>query len=88
MRSRVGSWLNWFAPGIGADMRVDQERFAFVNARVAVDQIGLAVAQRFDFAADQHQARFENLVDEIVVARLAVDTDDLLAGGRGFFSCH
>ena len=69
-------------------MRVDQERLALLHARVAVRQIGLAVAQRLHLAADQNQTGFVSLIDEVVMARLAVDADDLLAGCGRFLSWH
>ena len=75
-------------PRVGADMGIDQKRFAFLNARVTIDQIGFAVAQRFNFAADENQSRFVGLVDEVVMARLAINADNLLARRLGFLSDH
>jgi hypothetical protein len=66
-------------PGVGADVGVDQERLAFLHARVAVGQVGLAVTQRFYFAAHQNQTGFIGLVDEVIMACLPVDADNLLA---------
>ena len=73
---------------IRTDVGVDQEGFAFLNARVAVDQICLAVAQRLHFAADQDQAGFVGFVDRVIMPCLAVDADNLLAGCGGFLICH
>ncbi len=65
-------------------MGIDQKRFTFLNARVAIDQIGFAVTQRFNLAADENQSRFVGLVDEVVMARLTIDADNLLARCLGF----
>ena len=40
----------------------------------------------FHFAADQHQPRFIGFVDEVVMPRLAIDADDLLARAADFLA--
>src|SRR6266508_1167367 len=73
---------------VGTDMGIDQENFAATDLGVAIDEVGLAVAQRLHFTAEENEAGFVGLVDEVIMARLAVDADDLLARCGRFLSCH
>ena len=69
---------------VGPDVGVDEEQLFALRQRVGVVQARLAVAERLDLGADQHQPGFEGVLDGVIEARAPVLGDDLLgAGGLG-----
>ena len=60
---------------VGADMDIEQKRFAFLNPGETILEIRLPLAQRFHFAANQYEARLINLIYKIIVPRLPVDAN-------------
>ena len=58
--------------GIGRDVAVDQPQLGAFDGGVAFGDVGLALAQRLDLGAFQHDAGLEVVLDEVVVAGLAV----------------
>ena len=60
---RVGPW---------GDVDVSKPHLAVLDARVAVPQVGVTRAQRFDLGTAQRDARLEPTLDLIVEASLAV----------------
>src|SRR5262245_25385862 len=81
-----GFMIELIGPRVGTHVSVDKKRLALLNAGVTIFEIGLAVAERLDFASDQDETRFIRFIDEIVVPRLPVHADDLLSGR--FFPSH
>src|SRR5205807_9665977 len=79
---------------VGRDMRADKEGLAVVEVDVAVLQIHPPLAQRLDLGAGERDSCFELLEDEVVVKRLAIGGDHLLAGigfgghGGGRLYCY
>src|ERR1700676_1849129 len=66
---------------VGADVDALEERLAIFDARVTVAQICAMGAQRFYFGAGEREARLERLLDEEVVASLAVVNHQLESFG-------
>ena len=68
------------------DVGVDQEDAAPLGRGIALGDVGLAGAQRFDLGAGQLDAGLPGVLDGVLVARLAVLGDALvavvLAGGH------
>jgi hypothetical protein len=63
------------------DLAADQEQLAIADDHIAVGQLHLALAQRLDLPAFQHDAGLEALLEEIIEGGLLVVGD---AGfGRG-----
>ena len=62
---------------VGAHMHVLEIDLAVLDEGEAVLEIRLACAQGFHLRADELDARLVGLVDEVVIARLAVLADDL-----------
>ncbi len=65
------------------DLQADQEQLAIANNHITIGQLHLALAQRFDLPAFQHQTRLETLLKEIVVGSLLVVGN--AGSGFGFF---
>src|SRR5690606_24446151 len=63
---------------LGDVHRVEPD-LAAVDERVAVDERGLALTQRLHLGTREHDAGLVGVLDEVVVARLPVGRDDLLA---------
>src|SRR5207245_3293274 len=66
---------------VGRDMAIVQERLTAVDPGEGVLEIRLAVAERLDLGAEEHETRLVPLADEIVVERLAVGRQHLLPRG-------
>ena len=64
---------------VGLNVGILKERFAVLDSRERVTDVGLARADRFDFAALQLDARFVTVNDVIITQRFAIDDG---------FSCH
>ena len=64
---------------VGLDRRVDEPQLAVALGRVRVAQHDLAVAQRLDLGAHQHEAGLDPLEDLELVPRAAVGDDRMLA---------
>ena len=64
---------------VGSDMHAVQERFAVFDPRVAVAQVDLVRAQRFDLGAGQRDPALQRLLDKEIVAGLAIVGDQLEA---------
>src|SRR5271166_3619394 len=74
--------------GIGADVDALQRGLAIFDAHVSVAQVRAMRSQRLHLGAQQREAGLEGLLDEEVVARLAIIDDQLEAvilsrGGLG-----
>ena len=59
-----------------------QPQFGVVEARVALGDLGLALAQRLDLGAAQHDAALEGLDDLVVVAGASIRGDHPVTGAR------
>ena len=57
---------------VGVDVALVQDEFAALNSRVAFGELGFAVAEAFDFAAEEDHAAFDLVGDEILMERAAV----------------
>ena len=71
------------AVGVGPDMQVEQERFAILDEAVGVFEVGLALADRFDFRPAQRHAGLELLKEKVVMPGGAVMRSVALAAGHG-----
>src|SRR5262249_21836490 len=58
---------------VGLNVGVVEERFAVLDSRERVTDIGLASADRFNLAALQFDARFVAVNDVIIPQRFAID---------------
>ena len=67
------------ALGVLRDVHAGQPHLAVADVREAVDQRGVPRAQRLDLGAGEHQPGLVDVVDVVVVARLAVLRDQLAA---------
>lgn len=71
------------AVGIRADVGVEQEDFAVLDEAVGVFEVGLALADGFDFGAAQSHAGFDAVGKEVVVAGSAIERGIAVAAGDG-----
>src|SRR5215468_4078130 len=62
------------------NMRVDQHRFALINATVTIFEIRPTIAQGFHLTTSQHNPRLIRLLDMVIEPSSAVDSDS-------FFTC-
>src|SRR6185437_5238089 len=65
---------------VGADVAIQQHGLAVAKQRVAVFELGLAVAQRLHLAPGQRDARFPMLQDVVIVPRLPIFGNILVLG--------
>ena len=65
--------------GVGRHVHAVEPDLAVLDARVRVLEVGPAVPQRFHLGPDQHHAALPRLEHEVVVPRLSVGDDDLVA---------
>ena len=72
---------------VRADMDALEERLAVFDARVTVAQICAMRPQRFDLGAGEREAGLERLLDEEVVAGLAVIDHQLESVGGWLCRC-
>src|SRR5581483_1196737 len=75
----VGDVLGVAGVRVGRDRHAEEARLAVVDARVGLVERDLAVAERLHLAPREDEARLDLLDDEVVVERLLVPRDDLLA---------
>ena len=68
------------------DVQADEPELAVARVRVGALQDGVALAQRLDLAAVQHEPGLDALEEVVVVPRAAVLGDQLL--GRGCADCR
>src|SRR5258708_16392692 len=57
---------------VGADMHAVQERLTVFDPRVAVTQVDLVRAQRFDFGAGQCESALKRLLDTEILPSFAI----------------
>src|SRR5579885_512680 len=55
--------------GIDREMRIHQEELAAALDRIGLGDAGQALAQHLDLAADEHHARLDRVLDQVVVPR-------------------
>src|SRR3954447_9274162 len=65
--------------GVLRDVHASEPQLAVADVRVAVDQVRVAGAQRLHLGAGEHQAGLVDVVDVVVVTRLAVLRHQLAA---------
>ena len=61
---------------VGADVQLVDVKLPVFDSAVGVLEVGAALAKRFDFSAFEHHTGFEAVFDKVLVARLAVFSDD------------
>jgi len=71
----------------GRNMAARQPRFAILEKRVALGQVGVARTQAFDFPAFQAQPGLEVIFDMVVVPGLTIFRDRAAAGSWLFLRC-
>ena len=76
-RLRLWIVIDIAAMAVGIDVDVEQPHLALLDARKAVAQVGLALADPLDLGAEQRDAGLEGFEDVVVVKRLAVVGDRL-----------
>ena len=69
---------------IRGDIGVGQPQLSIVDRRVAVGDVGLAAAQRFNLGPVQHDANFEVVFDRVIIPRAAVFSDNFVILVFGF----
>jgi len=70
--------------GIGADMRIQQIRFAVLNDSIRIFEIGLAFTNGFNLRSSERDAGFELVEQEVIVRRGAIDRGVSLTRGDWF----